>query len=284
MPNARGSHNVQAGVEFSYTDVNNHVQDNLNGTFSFSNNGPFNSATASSWPDQFSIRLPIESLFLDKNTYGALYLQDKWQMTPRLTVSAGLRYELEVIPVNERGNPQFASANDYPVDTNNIAPRTGFAYMLDADGKSVIRGGWGVYFQRTIFSTTSPYSLSGVYSDSFTATFPANNRDAGPSNGRLPTDPMLLTCPVVNRALLAQMFPVGTLQRNVGTVRLDDPDRRNPYTHQFSVGYERQLGGQLSVSVDAEQLRHARAGGLNQHAHQLRRPARSRVGSTSCHQ
>jgi hypothetical protein len=46
------------------------------------------------------------------------------------------------------------------------------------------------------------------------------------------------------------MFPVGTLQRNAGTVRLDEPDRRNPYTHQFSLGYERQLGGQMSVSVD----------------------------------
>ncbi|MGH9204872.1 MAG: hypothetical protein ACRD2A_26905, partial [Vicinamibacterales bacterium] len=70
IPNKRGSHNVQAGVEFSYTDVNNHVQDNLNGTFSFSNNGPFNAADPRTWPDQFSIRVPIESLFLDKNTYG----------------------------------------------------------------------------------------------------------------------------------------------------------------------------------------------------------------------
>lgn len=250
VPNARGSHNVQAGLEVSYTDVNNHVQDNLNGTFSFSNNGPFNAGDPRTWPDQFSVRMPIESIFLDKNTYGAAYLQDKWQMTPRLTVSAGVRYELEIIPVNERGNPKFASANDYPVDKNNLAPRTGFAYMLDQDGKSVIRGGWGVYFQRTLFTTTSPYSLNGVYSDSFTATFPANNRDAGPSAGRLPTEAMLLTYPVVNRALLNQLFPVGTLQRNVGTVRLDDPNRHNPYTHQFSIGYERQLGGQMSVSVD----------------------------------
>ena len=250
VPNARGSHNVQAGLEVSYTDVNNHVQDNLNGTFSFSNNGPFNAGDPRTWPDQFSVRMPIESIFLDKNTYGAVYLQDKWQMTPRLTVSAGVRYEVEIIPVNERGNAKFASANDYPVDKNNLAPRTGFAYMLDQDGKSVIRGGWGVYFQRTLFTTTSPYSLNGVYSDSFTATFPANNRDAGPSAGRLPTEAMLLTYPVVNRSLLNQLFPVGTLQRNVGTVRLDDPNRHNPYTHQFSIGYERQLGGQMSVSVD----------------------------------
>lgn len=250
VPNARGSHNVQAGLELSYTDVNNHVQDNLNGTFWFSNNGPFNAADPRTWPDQFSIRVPIESIFIDKNSYGAFYIQDKWQMTPRLTVSAGVRYELEIIPVNERGNTLFASAGDYPIDKNNFAPRTGFAYMLDEAGKSVIRGGWGVFFQRTLFNTTSAYSLSGVYSDSFTATFPANNRDPGPSNGRLPSDPMLLSYPNVNRALLNQMFPVGTLQRNAGTVRLDSPDRHNPYTHQFSVGYERQLSSVMSISVD----------------------------------
>ena len=250
VPNARGSHNVQAGVELSYTDVNNHVQDNLNGTFSFSNNGPFNAADPRTWPDQFSIRVPIESIFLDKNSYAAAYVQDKWQVTPRLTVSLGVRYEIEKIPVNERGNTLFASADEYPIDKNNFAPRTGFAYMIDEAGKSVIRGGWGVFFQRTLFNTTSPYSLNGIYSDSFTATFPANNRDAGPSNGRLPTEPMLLSYPVVNRALLNQLFPVGTLQKNVGTVRLDDPNRHNPYTHQFSVGYERQLGGTMSVSVD----------------------------------
>ena len=250
VPNAKGSHNVQAGIELSYTDVNNHVQDNLNGTFSFSNNGPFNAADPRSWPDQFSIRVPIESLFIDKNSYGAFYAQDKWQMTSRLTVSAGVRYELEIIPVNERGNSLFASSSDYPVDKNNFAPRTGFAYMLDEAGKSVIRGGWGVFFQRTLFNTTSAYSLSGIYSDSFTVTFPANNRDPGPSAGRLPTEPMLLSYPNVNRALLNQMFPVGTLQRNAGTVRLDEPDRHNPYTHQFSLGYERQLAGQMSVSVD----------------------------------
>jgi hypothetical protein len=177
-------------------------------------------------------------------------VQDKWQITPRLTVSAGVRYELEVIPVNERHNPKFANPGDYPVDKNNFAPRTGFAYMLDQSGKSVVRGGWGVFFQRTLFNTTSPYSLSGVYSDSFTATFPANNRDAGPSNGRLPSNPMLLTFPNVNRALLDQMFPIGTLQKNVGTVRLDDPSRHNPYTHQLSIGYEQQLASQFSVSVD----------------------------------
>jgi hypothetical protein len=107
-----------------------------------------------------------------------------------------------------------------------------------------------MFFQRTLFSTTSPYSLSGAYSDSFVVTFPTNSRDPGPAAGRLPSDPMLLTFPVVNRALLDQMFPEGTRQKNAGTVFFDDPDRHSPYTHHFSLGYERQLGASLSASVD----------------------------------
>jgi hypothetical protein len=72
--------------------------------------------------------------------------------------------------------------------------------------------------------------------------------DAGPRNGQLPTDPFLVGGPVVNRALLDQMLPAGT-QSNTGAT-WDSPDRRVPYTHQATFGYERQLGTAMSGSVD----------------------------------
>src|SRR5207249_613327 len=100
-------------------------------------------------------------------------------------------------------------------------------------GRSVVRGGWGLFFQRTQYGVTNPYSTSGVFSDSFTASFPADNIDPGPSAGRLPTDPMLAYVQAngltVNRTLLNQMFPPGSQLKNSGTVRLDDPARRTPY-------------------------------------------------------
>jgi hypothetical protein len=61
---------------------------------------------------------------------------------------------------------------------------------------------------------------------------------------------MLVNGPVVNRTLLAQLYPPGTLTRNTGTVQLDMPDRQMPYSTQVSVGYERQLGATMSVGVD----------------------------------
>ena len=59
--------------------------------------------------------------------------------------------------------------------------------------------------------------------------------------GGFPTDPMLVNGPVVNRALLNQLYPATALPRNTGTVQYDSPDRQMPRSTQVSVGYERQL-------------------------------------------
>jgi hypothetical protein len=91
---------------------------------------------------------------------------------------------------------------------------------------------------------------SGRYTDSFIASFPLNNIDPGPRNGQFPTDPMLVNGPTVNRALLDSMFPPGTIARNVGTVRFDNPDREVPWTRQYSIGYTTQLGPSFAVGVD----------------------------------
>jgi hypothetical protein len=55
---------------------------------------------------------------------------------------------------------------------------------------------------------------------------------------------------VVNRALLNQMFPPGTVQKNVGTVNFDNPDRELPYSRQATIGFEQQFGRDTSVSAD----------------------------------
>jgi hypothetical protein len=85
---------------------------------------------------------------------------------------------------------------------------------------------------------------------SVTVQFPADNIDPGPRAGKLPTNPMLVNGPVVNQALLNSLYPPGSIQRNTGDVYLDTPNRSQPHTQQFSVGYQRQLGPALSASAD----------------------------------
>ena len=73
--------------------------------------------------------------------------------------------------------------------------------------------------------------------------------DNGPRNGVLPTDPFLVNGPVINTALLQQMFPGGQLLRNTGA-SWDSPDRRTPYTDEVTAGFERQIKADLAVSAD----------------------------------
>lgn len=54
----------------------------------------------------------------------------------------------------------------------------------------------------------------------------------------------------MDRALLEQTFPSGTTQKNTGVVTFDSPDRRLPYSRQYSLGYSRQFGTNYSVTVD----------------------------------
>src|SRR6185436_2228276 len=84
----------------------------------------------------------------------------------------------------------------------------------------------------------------------FIVNFPTNNPDPGPSLGQLPTNEFLVNGPVVNRALLNQRYPAGTVQKNGGTVQFDNPTRTVPYTRQASVGYEKQIGTAMAASVD----------------------------------
>ncbi len=114
----------------------------------------------------------------------------------------------------------------------------------------MVRGGYGLFYEKQWIDRFEPYLLNRVFSDSFLAVYPFNAADPGPSNGRLPTDPLLVNGPTLNRALLDALNPPGTVTRNTGDVYLDNPDRRLPAQHQMTVGYERQLWQNLSFAAD----------------------------------
>jgi hypothetical protein len=143
-----------------------------------------------------------------------------------------------------------ANDRNYPVDKNNIAPRIGFTRTLDADGKSVIRGGYGMFYNRTILGAIDDTIEFPKFTSWAVVNFPNATVDPGPSAGRFPTDPFLVNGPVVDRARLNQLFPPGVRIKNAGVVIFDSPNRQQPYAHQATFGYSRQLTGTLALAAD----------------------------------
>ena len=251
VPNLKGEHDFKFGASWYYLPLHVFDATNLNGTFSFSaSDRDFNAADPRTYPDRFSIRVPGVSDFIVKGNEIGVFVQDKWKVNSRFTASLGLRYDVEIVKMDNTGNFLFSSGQDSPVDTNNFSPRVGGTWTLDNAGTAVIRGGYGLYYQKTSYSNFTPIVSSGVTSDSFTVTFPTNQVDSGPSQGQFPTNEWLVNGPVVNRALLEQRYPAGTTTKNTGTVRFDNPDRHLPYAHQASIGFEKQLPGRIAVSAD----------------------------------
>ncbi|MEX2271486.1 MAG: carboxypeptidase regulatory-like domain-containing protein [Vicinamibacterales bacterium] len=250
VPGRRGDHDIKVGAQFQYSGSRNVNDGNVNGTFSFGrSDGPFNPADFSTYPERFSVRVPGQSRSYNKAVFYSAFVQEKWKVSNRMTLSLGLRYDLEVIPIRETDNPLFDDPGDYPIDKNNLAPRVGFAYDLGGNGRDVIRAGAGTFYDKTHFELIGGIYTNGVFSDSFTRNFPIAGIDPGPRAGRRPTDPFLVNGPEVNAALLAQLFPPGVRVRNTGA-SWDNPDRGIPYTHQLTVGYSRQLGTTVGASVD----------------------------------
>lgn len=92
------------------------------------------------------------------------FVQDTWRFNTRLTFNLGLRYEYQKLPqpghysvngVTENGNPAYPATMTFNQDKNNFGPRLGFTYDITGDHKTVLRGGWGIYYGRTSNSAIS---------------------------------------------------------------------------------------------------------------------------------
>jgi hypothetical protein len=249
MPHwGRGDHDLKFGVSYIMSTIRVPDEGDMNGRFSFATDRAFNAADPSTYPERLFIRVPALQDYRVNTHVGVAFAQDKWQLGD-LTLNLGVRYDVEVTPLRSPFNPLF-SADNYVVDKNNVAPRLGFAWKAFGSDRSLLRGGYGIFYDKIVLQTLTQFVTNGVYSSSFVAAFPTDRADPGPSSGRLPTNPLLVNGPVVNRALVNSLYPPGSLGRNTGIVYLDDPDRQVPSTHQITLGYERQLTQMMAVNVD----------------------------------
>ena len=90
------------------------------------------------------------------NTFdSAFFFQEEWRPARRLTLNFGLRYEYEALPSPQMANALLAATSYFPSDRNNFGPRFGFAWNVTGNGKTALRGGYGIYYGRINNSTIS---------------------------------------------------------------------------------------------------------------------------------
>jgi hypothetical protein len=174
------------------------------------------------------------------------FIQDDWRATPRLTLNLGLRYEYQRNPQPVAVNgllPQTANRVD---DRNNIGPRVGFAYDLSGDGKTSIRGGWGLYYGRVINSTVyNALVNTGVGIDQ-------GQRQFTTSASALPTACTAAT-PAINadNCTFLPIYPNLLPNSNppVGNVQYFAKGFQLPQIHQWDLIFEREIARNTVVSA-----------------------------------
>ncbi len=256
LPNWLGGNNdFKAGVQYIYSQIELPDESDMNGRFAFQTDAPFNPANPATYPERLFIRVPSPSDILLPMNVVVAFAQNKYQRG-NLTLNVGVRYDLENTPIRPTlgYNPFFSNPDEYVIDKNNIAPRLGFTWRPRGSTTSVLRGGYGKFYDKVILITTAPYLNQSIYSTSFLAAFPTSTADSGPRAGRLPTEPLLLKYgpdgPIVDRAAINAAYPAGAVGRNTGRVYIDNPDRITPSLHQLTFGYERQLAAQMAATID----------------------------------
>ena len=265
VPDMKGDHDFKFGATYHRTRITPTIENDLGGRFNFDGDLRFNPNNPATYPERLFVRVgnPLGQVFdFNLNTLEAFF-QDKWSISDRLTLGLGIRYDLEVFNSGITDNPLLPNGDHH--DRNNISPRTSLSYDLTGDGRSVVRVGYGIFYDKTTINAWDNPLQFPKFADSFVTSFPLNTSDPGPGNGVLPTNPLLLNfgtanacpaqlagvpCPEVDFAAINALFPPGSLQRNIGDVYFDSPNRQQPWMHQLTFGYERELAPTLSVSAD----------------------------------
>lgn len=155
--------------EYSYSSLANFIADMLS-----PNHCDGTTTGVGPYPCYSSYRQTIGSSIWNFSTADyAAYLADDWKLTPRLTLSIGIRYDYERLPNTNKFvvNADIPQTSYLPHDRNNFGPRAGFAWDILGSGHTVLRGGFGVYYSRipngTVFSaltsTGSPRSSRSFF-------------------------------------------------------------------------------------------------------------------------
>jgi Carboxypeptidase regulatory-like domain/TonB dependent receptor-like, beta-barrel len=213
-----GSHHLKAGLSASWVKVEGRLGGLTNGAFNFASD-------VDPLPRLYIKHLEADETERENWQLGA-FLQDEWRASADLTLQLGLRYDIETgiaargISPEVVGGLPFLSGEPRPVDANNISPRLGIAWTPGGDINTVVRGGFGLFFNQYLLWPAANESLAGLR---------AFVRNPGT------TDPDLVV--IDTSAVMPAAYPGGN-------------ERSAPVSRQVTLGIERVLPWQAVLRID----------------------------------
>lgn len=218
-----GGHALRVGVDYLFNDLAITFPQAARGSYSFASLAGFLSGVYnnSGFTQSFG-----DPLVRQTNPNVGLYAQDEWQVHPRLILNAGVRYDLQFLKSIE-------------TDADNIAPRVGFAWSPFASRHTVVRGSFGMFYDRVPLRALANALLSSGNSTRVTPeTFVTVS--LSPTQAGAPVFPNILSA-----------LPAGVLV-NFSTMQRD---MQNASSQQGSLEVEQQLGANSTLSVSYQHLR-----------------------------
>ena len=230
----RGAHSLKFGADLNFDRVFNFFPGLFSGQYTFNSYAAFGLNTPASFTQNFAgPGTTGPETHPDLNELG-LFIQDDWRVNPKLTLNLGLRYDLQDLADPTIENATFLArtglSTTTPVrDRNNFGPRFGFSYAFD--DKTVMRGGYGIFFGRTpAIMLGTAHSQNGIQVTGVNLTCTTT-----------PTNPCL-TYPNIFSA------PPSATPVNP-SLYLFAEDYAQPYIQQGRFGVERELLANTSLSV-----------------------------------
>ena len=255
-----GNHNFKWGYEFRRTNTSQYFDAGYRGQFGFASIADFLAGNVGGGSHQLSG-------FSHRNTFennNGLYFQDNWRVLPRLTLNLGLRWDYYGVIGEARNrfsifDPTAQTAKPvselYPNDLNNFSPRVSLAWDIFGTGKTVVRSGWGVFydaFSQDFFIGQLPFPTfnSGPGYNFLGSSNPVSIFESYSPSAALGLQPCAAGgVPVPNSggqcAGPAFLFS-SSFGNDTFTV---DQNIRTPYIQNYNLNVEQQFGNHASLQV-----------------------------------